>query len=650
MEEEKKTLKHYAQKREKERQEPCDPHVPEERDIIPRKRKKTCKSSRRTCCDQLFEMLQDVPGVDPKKKHKPKVPNKVKVSCLCDTWPTKDAMAPILFHILERHAKKKQPGDEFERELFRFLDSVPSDEMEAMKSSLDAYKALPESKLDCLFKREFLDLQIDETIDIDTVAKAWIDEGLIFANDELNDEPVCFPGQVRPWEYTPIVINGISEPTTAPWPFICSVNGIRKRDHRPPLDYYNPEEYNQECTYTYNEDTGEVTDSCQYKQPPFCDVNAGSHNDICLTIATGRAGQSAELIGFNFFSSNCKVTLTLRDQPSITYTLDATVCGDSNTPRAEQNGTIIADCRVQDRVSFRIPDKSPNGFNDFLPGIYTVNVIVPNDIGYTLANGSTPIEFNTSDVYSTSLLNIKPVEGLKYRISSYKSKCYDETDGEWFSDEIWIKAIVTTFNMVGDEVEIDLKTDIDMLTEMSDADEGESWEYDWRIVGEPQNPTTVNGTLAIALIGYEVDSEDAAKKEIKSWSDAFVLYIKKVWDLIKDKIEDIVKGLGALGLKWGLIVGAVSLVITAAIGVIWAMWAPPDRMLRDLIVLDEERLFNLTHPTTALPATTTRVIENVTIQQIPESKLGFLYTEERQYSSSDQGSKYGLWFAYQREA
>ncbi len=123
----------------------------------------------------------------------------------------------------------------------------------------------------------------------------------------------------------------------------------------------------------------------------------------------------------------------------------------------------------------------------------------------------------------------------------------------------------------------------------------------------------------------------------------------KVWDLIKDKLEEIVKALGELGWKWGLIAAAIAIVVVVIVAAIWAAWAPPDLMLRDLIVLDEESLFLLTHPTSALPAPSMAQIGDVSIEQLPESKLAFLYTEERRYKSSGEGSEYGLWFSYRRE-
>jgi len=77
-----------------------------------------------------------------------------------------------------------------------------------------------------------------------------------------------------------------------------------------------------------------------------------------------------------------------------------------------------------------------------------------------------------------------------------------------------------------------------------------------------------------------------------------------------------------------------------------------DRVLFDVIVLPEEDLFFLTDPKTPLLASSTRELgsdHDVTLFSIPESKLNYLYVEERRYSSASEGSEYGLWFVYKRD-
>ena len=59
---------------------------------------------------------------------------------------------------------------------------------------------------------------------------------------------------------------------------------------------------------------------------------------------------------------------------TITRDLDAQVCGDDETKLTEIiNGVEvpIIDCRVHDRLTFRVPDDVP-------PGLYDFQVMVPN--------------------------------------------------------------------------------------------------------------------------------------------------------------------------------------------------------------------------------------------------------------------------------
>jgi hypothetical protein len=92
----------------------------------------------------------------------------------------------------------------------------------------------------------------------------------------------------------------------------------------------------------------------------------------------------------------------------------------------------------------------------------------------------------------------------------------------------------------------------------------------------------------------------------------------------------------------------VAVVITLAIAAIWAAWAPPDLMLLDMIVLEEQDLFSLTYPTAALPVASSHDVEDVTVEVKPESKILYEYAEERLYQSHGEGSLYGLLFAYRR--
>ena len=97
---------------------------------------------------------------------------------------------------------------------------------------------------------------------------------------------------------------------------------------------------------------------------------------------------------------------------------------------------------------------------------------------------------------------------------------------------------------------------------------------------------------------------------------------------------------------------AVALIVTLIVGLIWAAWAPPDRIILDLIMLSELDIYYLTLPPTPVPAPSTNtIIPDIEVQVLPDvnGKYASLYTEERQYTSDDEGSKYGFRLLYQRD-
>lgn len=635
----------------KEKLSAYEPPPEEEGDVIPRKRKRYCRKTRRPGCEQLLDILKDLPGVEKRHLHKPKVLPKVKLSCLCDTLPVKDAITPQVLHMLRRFLEKQEPGNEFEKEVFAYLKDLEAKSLKALRLGLKVYDEIPVDKQHCLFREEFLHWPLDKPVDADELAKAWVDEAIILGRDFLYDRATCGPGQVRPWErqFPGDPDRPMPPKVLGPWPWINSVNGLRTANHRQPLSVYLPQEYQTECTFTLDQNTQEVIAQCQDATWPNCEEFGHAHNMKCLRVSESRAGQVANLEGFNFFSQNCKVEL-LHIEKAYKYILEASVCGDTNTPTHESDGTVIADHRAKDYLSFQIPEKTPDGLYEFVPGNYLVRVIAPNDIGFNLADGSKPKEFVSNHAY----LRILPSKTLKYRIWVDKGHCYNETDGEWFSDEIYLKAIPTVLKAVGNTPEW-LELPAQETWTWSDADEGETLSnWDWRIVGQPGAPLLFEGILAIGLIGYEVDSEDALKDQVKSFGDAYVQYLKMVWGAIAatGAAGAAIGLLKKVALAWSLLIAGIVIAVILLVGLIWAAWAPADRILFDVIILPEEDLYFMTDPKTPLPASNTRELgsdHDVTLDQIPESKLNYLYVEERRYSSSNEGSEYGLWFVYKRD-
>jgi hypothetical protein len=179
--------------------------------------------------------------------------------------------------------------------------------------------------------------------------------------------------------------------------------------------------------------------------------------------------------------------------------------------------------------------------------------------------------------------------------------------------------------------------------------------------GESTEPSTyaavdfLNGSalaVAIVLIGFEVDSEAAAKEQIDNWGDAFGLYVTEAWKVLASggavaEAVDIVK---LIGLTWSLIAAAAAVVLVAVIGFIWAAWAPADLIAADLLVWTSGQLFSLTDTKTPLAKEYSgESISGIDVTVRPQNKVppfngaSFArYNGERRYRSEDEDSLYGL--------
>lgn len=619
---------------------------------VPTKHWNDCSHARKSCCSEILQLLSEEKGLDGKRLHKRKVSSTQKLACIADRLPVKDSVAPILVHLFRRFAAGRDPGNEFEKRVFGELRNWPQERVQALARGFEAFEELPRAQKAKVCRDEFLDLPETEPANPVMLMSEWIDEGLTLARAFRYDRAVCL-AKVRPWEqriYLPKPgVEFYSEDIIGPWPWINEVDGLRTRDHRMPIGNYLPEEYETDCQWQMDAN-GNTQGDCKYAMSPSCEVVWHEHNGTCLRVPASRPGQTVELIGFNFFSRNCKVLLTSMATYQA-YTLDADVCGDSATPLTGSDGAVIADHRVRDVVSFQIPEWTPDGLSEFAPGLYSIQVVEPNDIDYTYPDGSQPSDFRSN----AACIKVLPAEGLRYRLWSDQIHCYDATDGEWFSDEIYMQAYRVVFSMAdGTPQKADLGST--KPAEWDDADGGETHDWLWDIVGEAGNPFPFTGAMAIGIIGYEVDSEDALKKQVKSFGDAFSLYFETVWTGLLAAVGGlaalgaILKYFASLSLKWTLVAVAIVLIVVTVIGLIWAAWAPADRMAQDLLLLAEQDLYYLTHPNSPKPGESARSIDDdITERTIPDSKINYLYTEERQYSSRGEGSRYGIRLLYQRE-
>jgi len=671
------------------------------------KKKKPCRRFGRphqNCCDQVIEVLKSIPGVNKDLFHKPKVPNEVKIERLCCNMSIKDSTVPIFFHIMKRFLGGKTPLNEFEKRVFESLKKINEKGLKALASSLASYEKLPKDKRECIYKKEFLEWPIDQPIGIDIILKEWITEGLFLLRQKMEPKGGSLggPGKVRKWDQTSTGPSwggpGEFSQTTfrAPWPWICQVSpGASQVSPAPSqqspapasekwfrdMDYEvpgsppfllplrtheqdvtcDPKDPNAPADFSqmYQNNTIDITEVCTPKMPSstsdnlfaICDGGEKyTHPQGCLKIPDVFPGQDVRLKGFNFFSDECKVKLTKKEDPSVMYDLiDPWIIGDEVTPIEDENKKIIANCSVEDVIRFTIPTLSPND-GTFDPGIYEVKVIVPNDSNQEVLNVNTGQQEYVPSTFESNpiLLNIWPDPDLVYNIWNDVGHCHTETSGGG-ADEIWWTAGVASFKLDAGIGKFTHSLNVTRAPEdpWSDMDDGEDPDpYSWPLfngtVGMP-------GSVAIALIGYEIDDEDVAEEQLKDWSDAFNYAISEIWEALLSLgagiLIEIVKAIAAGGI-WGLVAAIIVVVIVFIIVAIWASWAPPDLIAQDIMTFSTLDLFDNTKTNSPVPPDSSYVIMDDGEQRIhvtgvswkdPSIVESTLYTSQKMYYNYELG-------------
>jgi hypothetical protein len=349
------------------------------------------------------------------------------------------------------------------------------------------------------------------------------------------------------------------------------------------------------------------------------------------------AGASVALEGVNFSSVDTKVRLTSVSSGAVARDVDAFVCGDTTTPRTEIiNGTqtLIQDCRVRDRLIFRVPDDLP-------PGLYEFAVMVPN-VDAVAGWGDTLFS-------NAERINLLPPSTARFQIASETLHCRNETGSTSIgSDEVGIKVL-------GVALFPDLTAGAAQSPNggnpirFGDVDSGETRAMNHLLFTHGQ-PILGAG---LSILGYEVDGEEAFEKQIDSFTDAFVDILKDQIDFLKDHFKEasaIAGALAKMGLT-GAIIGAIAVAVTLAIDVFVALWAPADLIIEDAIGPTVADLVQLTSVNFPLPARSEyKTAQGIRVVVTPLEKIPQQYREHREYICDDEDSRYEIVLRYNRIA
>ncbi|MTI85144.1 MAG: hypothetical protein FH756_14925 [Firmicutes bacterium] len=556
--------------------------------------------------------------------HKPKQSIQAKLTPLLENNSIPSVLATSFFQLARRFLQGVTPANNLEEEAFKILQNQSPELRQVIGCAVESFDALRPSLQGRLIAPGFGG---EQPVTVEALAQAVSNELLQRVSEQTFDNTECLmeerPGLPRP---TP----GIEPNEVFLTPVICSVNGFRTNSFVPPLSIgeYRPDELQQACTL----DEGFQL-NCQVLQEPDCPGNSVS--ETCLRVPAVSSGEAVMLQGFNFFNTDAMVQIR-QVGGTVTRDVEAHVCGDVTTPLTEtvtiiddqQQEQVIADCRVQDKLTFKVPENIPDG-------IYSIQVIVPNN---------TDIPGAFFDEYVSlvpQFIQVLVAPDVNFQLASERLDIPSETDPEFFgSDEVAIRVVTVP---VGPDL-----TPGEMNTtgfRFGDVDSGEHRDMS-RVLFQGRAGDIAGATLTI--VGFEVDDEDAFQQQIQDFEDAFALIIKSEWDAIAGALGGLGAGVAAalgLGAAWA---SAIAAAVTLAFNFFVALWAPADLIIEDFDGFTTLDLANLTSATSPPPAveefTSTGGIE-VTIEPVSKNVQ---YREMRDYHSEAEDSRYQIILRYNR--
>lgn len=558
--------------------------------------------------------------------HKPKKSLEDRLQPLLDEAEVPSALPAAFFQMARRFLAGRVPSNDLESNAFAVFEGMSPEVTEVMACALSTFDALPAGDRDHLFTPGLLGTP-DQPVEPEQLAEFVASELLTRTSLEAFGDENCIeterPGQVRGVETGDDVV-----------PFrvnvnICRINGLRTSSFSPALSLaeYTSEELQQVCTPEIVDDEVQLNCEVQTEPCPGHDVEG-----TCLRVPEINPGSGVMLEGVNFFDTQTRVRLESQGETTTVREVEVHVCGDTETPVTEEvdgQERTIRDCRVRDRLSFRVPDDLPDGR-------YALTVIVPNNVG--VHGHSDEFEFESAPQF----IRVVPSNTVTFQIASEQLDCVLETAAPVFrnagSDEIGIKAIAIPIGpdlVPGEAVEQNFK--------FGDVDTGEERAMD-RVLFQGSNI----GGVSVSLIGFEIDNQDAFEQQVRDFADAFVLVTTSSWEAVAATV-------GALGGSTALALGlsaswaaAIAAGIALAIHLFVALWAPADLVIEDAAAFTPLTLGELTSPN--FPPPSEQVFTSagdIDVRILPVSK-GVQYVERREYRSDSEDSEYHVTLRYNR--
>ncbi|WP_066636947.1 hypothetical protein [Desulfolucanica intricata] len=259
-------------------------------------------------------------------------------------------LAAFFYHLILRYLKDGIPANTLEEKAFEIFKNAPPEFYKIMKYALQKFNSLPSAIQDNFCFNE-IKKSSNNPIELDKLVSLIIRELSEKNNLNINNK-------IRPEQEIPGKPRLIPEHGNIVRPEICQINGFRIKSFDSSPDEISSKDFQQNCIFKSVDDKSQVQCTIQY-------------------VPEVRAGETVTLKGYNFVDVDAKVCITSTQGSNITRELEAFVYGDLNTPVTEiVNGKehVIADNRVQDIITFKVPDDLPEG-------IYSIEVVIENNTG-----------------------------------------------------------------------------------------------------------------------------------------------------------------------------------------------------------------------------------------------------------------------------
>lgn len=555
---------------------------------------------------------------------KPKQSRARKLERLKTRTRAPSALAASFFQTARRHIGGAGPANDFEAAVFPVFERMTPELRAILECAVDSVESTPPD-----LRHAGLDPTIlaDPTkpVDTATLTAAVVREiGILAAEAAFGDAAAL---EERPG------LNRFFDPGGEFFEAqfqVCTVNNLRTATFRPPLALadYQPAEIQQSCALVLGDD-GVIRQNCSVVTGN-CPGNV-LPDSVCARVVDVANGDTVMLSGVNFMDVEIKVRLKARIGAAAAE-VDAHVFGDVETPLKEQvDGAtrIVRDCRVKDRLSFVVPDDLP-------PGIYELQLAMANNTGLPL--------FGPTVLSNVEYLNVAPPPTARFQIVAERMRARQETSpASLGSDEVALTFLAAELLPDGSTGPLQK-----LAKRFGDVDSGENRTIEQAIFAQTQAALG----MALAVIGFEVDSERAFNRQIDDFQEAFVDYLSRAWDKLR---EALTAGAGAAIKALGFVKGAIAVAIAAVIGVAVvaavAYWAPADLIMEDAVGFSTIELAELTNvgvPTGGIVRG--RSSQDLEVVVTPLGKAALTYNEFREYVSDDEDSRYEVYLRYNRLA